>query len=30
LTDALSLVVMERLGVADAFAVDPRFLAGTG
>lgn len=30
LTDALSLVVMERLGVADAFAVDPRFLAGAG
>lgn len=27
LTDALSMVVMERLGVADAFAVDPSFLA---
>jgi predicted nucleic acid-binding protein len=27
LTDALSMVVMERLGVTDAFAVDPRFLA---
>jgi predicted nucleic acid-binding protein len=27
LTDALSMVVMERLGVADAFAVDPAFLA---
>ncbi len=27
LTDALSVVVMERLGVADAFAVDPAFLA---
>jgi predicted nucleic acid-binding protein len=27
LTDAISIVVMERLGVADAFAVDPRFLA---
>ena len=26
LTDALSMVVMERLGVADAFAVDPSFL----
>jgi predicted nucleic acid-binding protein len=25
-TDALSLAVMERLGVADAFAVDPAFL----
>ncbi len=25
--DALSLAVMERLGVADAFAVDPSFLA---
>lgn len=25
-TDALSLAVMERLGVADAFAVDPTFL----
>jgi predicted nucleic acid-binding protein len=30
LTDVLSLVVMDRLGVGDAFAVDPRFLAGTG
>ena len=28
LVDAVSLVVMERLGVADAFAVDPTFLAG--
>jgi predicted nucleic acid-binding protein len=27
LTDAISIVVMERLGVADAFAVDPNFLA---
>ena len=27
LTDALSIVVMERLGVTDAFAVDPDFLA---
>jgi predicted nucleic acid-binding protein len=27
LTDALSIVVMERLGVNDAFAVDPNFLA---
>jgi uncharacterized protein len=27
LTDAISFVVMERLGVADAFAVDPHFLA---
>jgi predicted nucleic acid-binding protein len=27
LVDAISLVVMERLGVADAFAVDPSFLA---
>lgn len=27
LTDALSLVVMERLGVTDAFAVDPAFLS---
>jgi predicted nucleic acid-binding protein len=27
LTDALSIVVMERLGVTDAFAVDPAFLA---
>ena len=26
-TDALSLAVMERLGVADAFAVDPAFLS---
>jgi predicted nucleic acid-binding protein len=26
-TDAVSMVVMERLGVADAFAVDPAFLA---
>lgn len=26
-TDALSLAVMERLSVADAFAVDPTFLA---
>lgn len=26
-TDALSLAVMERLGVTDAFAVDPTFLA---
>jgi predicted nucleic acid-binding protein len=25
-TDAISLAVMERLGVADAFAVDPAFL----
>jgi len=25
-TDAISLAVMERLGVADAFAVDPDFL----
>lgn len=29
-TDVLSLVVMERLGVVAAFAVDPRFPAGTG
>jgi len=29
LTDAVSLVVMERLNVADAFAVDPTFLAET-
>ncbi len=29
-TDAVSLVVMERLGVTDAFAVDPSFLAETG
>ena len=28
-SDAISLVVMERLGVADAFAVDPSFLAET-
>ncbi len=27
LTDAVSVVVMERLDVADAFAVDPNFLA---
>jgi uncharacterized protein len=27
-TDAVSLVVMERFGVADAFAVDPNFLSG--
>jgi predicted nucleic acid-binding protein len=27
LTDALSMAVMERLGVTDAFAVDPSFLA---
>ena len=27
MTDALSIAVMERLGVADAFAVDPSFLA---
>lgn len=27
LTNALSFVVMERLGVAEAFAVDPSFLA---
>ncbi|HEV2528520.1 MAG TPA: PIN domain-containing protein [Thermomicrobiales bacterium] len=27
-TDAISLVVMERFGVADAFAVDPNFLSG--
>lgn len=27
LTDAISYVVMERLGVVDAFAVDPHFLA---
>lgn len=27
LTDAISIVVMERLGVNDAFAVDPNFLA---
>ena len=29
LTDALSVVVMERLGVSDAFAVDPAFLSET-
>lgn len=29
-TDALSITVMERLGVADAFAVDPAFLAEMG
>ncbi len=29
LTDAIGLVVMERLGVTDAFAVDPDFLAET-
>ena len=29
LTDAVSLVVMDRLGVADAFAVDQHFLAET-
>lgn len=28
-SDAISLVVMERLGVADAFAVDSSFLADT-
>lgn len=28
--DALSVTVMERLGVADAFAVDPAFLAEMG
>jgi predicted nucleic acid-binding protein len=28
MTDAVSSVVMERLGVSDAFAVDPDFLAG--
>ena len=27
--DAVSLVVMERFGVADAFAVDPHFLSET-
>lgn len=27
--DAISLVVMERFGVADAFAVDPHFLSET-
>ena len=30
LTDAISLVVMDRLGVTDAFAVDQHFLAETG
>jgi len=30
LTNALSFVVMERLGVAEAFAVDPSFLAEMG
>jgi hypothetical protein len=30
LTEAVSLVVMDRLGVTDAFAVDQRFLAETG
>jgi len=29
-TDALSITVMERLGGADAFAVDPAFLAEMG
>jgi len=29
LTDAIGLAVMERLGVTDAFAVDPDFLAET-
>ena len=28
-TDAVSLVVMDRLGITDAFAVDPDFLAET-
>lgn len=28
-TDAVSLVVMERLGITDAFAIDPNFLAET-
>lgn len=28
ITDAVSLVIMERFGVADAFAVDPNFLSG--
>ncbi len=28
-TDAVSLVVMDRLGITDAFAVDPDFLAKT-
>lgn len=26
-TDAISMVVMERFGIADAFAVDPNFLS---
>lgn len=30
LTDAISIVVMERLGVADAFSVDPAFSAELG
>ena len=30
MTDAISSVVMERLGVSDAFAVDPEFLADAG
>lgn len=30
LTDAISLVVMERFNVTDAFAVDPNFLADAG
>ena len=30
LTEAISLVVMDRLGIAEAFAVDQRFLAETG
>lgn len=29
-TDALSIAVMERLGVSDVFAVDPAFLAEMG
>jgi predicted nucleic acid-binding protein len=29
-TDAISVVVMQRLGVTDAFAVDPNFLAALG
>lgn len=28
-TDAVSLVVMDRLSIADAFAIDPNFLAET-
>lgn len=28
-TDAISMVVMDRLGVKDAFSVDPNFLAPT-